>query len=80
MGTEKSKVSVPTHIFSHPPANPPKRADVFVRKHTYILYVSVHDSPSWHLYILAGGASAYYALLPGLSIREPPFPLIFVAR
>src|SRR3990172_10183186 len=41
MGTEKCIVSVPSISSSHPPAHPLKRADVFVRKHTYILYVSI---------------------------------------
>ena len=41
MGTEKCIVSVPSIFSSHPPAHPSKRADVFVRKHTYILYVSI---------------------------------------
>ena len=37
----RAKCQSPRLFSSHPPAHPLKRADVFVRKHTYILYVSI---------------------------------------
>ena len=51
----------------------------FVNIRTFCTFLYLIARPV-HLYTLAGGASAYCALLPGLSTRAPPVPLIFAAQ